>query len=88
MKKFFFDIFAIHSSSRHEKRCQVSVRLFSLFRGSIYQQLLYRVKLYKSKPDQHYDYDVPKDIQNQSLKAWNENETSKTADTRTLRQPL
>ena len=23
-----------------------------------------------------------------SLKAWNENETSKTADTRTLRQPL
>ena len=38
MKKIFFDIFAIHSSSRHEKRCQISVRLFSLFRGSIYQQ--------------------------------------------------
>ena len=37
-KKFFFDIFAIHSSSRHEKRCQISVRLFSLFPGSIYQQ--------------------------------------------------
>ena len=35
---FFFDIFAIHSSSRHEKRCQMSLRLFSLFRGSIYQQ--------------------------------------------------
>ena len=35
---FFFDIFAIHSSSRREKRCQMSVRLFSLFRGSIYQQ--------------------------------------------------
>ena len=34
----FFDIFAIHSSSRHEKRCQMSGRLFSLFRGSIYQQ--------------------------------------------------
>ena len=38
MKKFFFGIFAIHSSSRHEKCCQISVRLFSLFRGSIYQQ--------------------------------------------------
>ena len=37
-KKFFFDIFAIHSSSRHEKCCQMSVRLLSLFRGSIYQQ--------------------------------------------------
>ena len=34
----FFDIFAIHSSSGHEKRCQMSLRLFSLFRGSIYQQ--------------------------------------------------
>ena len=39
-KKKFFDIFAIHSSSRHEKRCQMSLRLFSLFRGSIYQQWL------------------------------------------------
>ena len=38
MKNFFFDIFAIHSSSRHEKRCQMSLRFFSLFRGSIYQQ--------------------------------------------------
>ena len=37
---FFFFIFAIHSSSTHEKRCQISVRLFSLFRGSIYQQWL------------------------------------------------
>ena len=37
-EKFFFDIFAIHSSSRHKKRCQISVRLFSLFPGSIYQQ--------------------------------------------------
>ena len=37
MKKKIFEIFAIHSSSRHEKRCQISVRLFSLFRGSIYQ---------------------------------------------------
>jgi hypothetical protein len=38
VKFFFFYIFAIHTSSRHEKRCQMSVRLFSLFRGSIYQQ--------------------------------------------------
>jgi hypothetical protein len=38
VKFFFFDIFAIHSSSRHEKCCQMSVRLFSLFQGSIYQQ--------------------------------------------------
>ena len=37
---FFLYIFAIHSSSRHEKLCQMSVRLFSLFRGSIYQQWL------------------------------------------------
>ena len=37
-EKFFFDIFAIHSSSRHENCCQMSLRLFSLFRGSIYQQ--------------------------------------------------
>ena len=46
---FFFDIFAIHSSSRHEKRCQMSLRLFSLFRGSIYQQCLelVRVKLWE-----------------------------------------
>ena len=36
--KFFFYIFAIHSSSRHEKRCQMRLRLFSLFQGSIYQQ--------------------------------------------------
>ena len=27
---FFIYIFAIHSSSRHEKRCQMSLRLFSL----------------------------------------------------------
>ena len=33
---FYFFIFAIHLSSRHEKRCQMSVRLFSLFQGSIY----------------------------------------------------
>ena len=39
-KNFFFDIFAIHSSSRHEKRCQMSLRLFSLFQGSIYKQCL------------------------------------------------
>ena len=38
LKKFFLDIFAIHLSSGHEKRCQICVRLFSLFRGSIYQQ--------------------------------------------------
>ena len=31
MKKIFFDIFAIHSSSRHEKRCQLSLRLFPYF---------------------------------------------------------
>ena len=42
-KKNFFDIFAIHSSSRHEKCCQISVRLFSLFRGSIYQQCIWQV---------------------------------------------
>ena len=36
--KFFLYIFAIHSSSRHEKRCQMSVRLFSLFQGSRNQQ--------------------------------------------------
>jgi hypothetical protein len=35
---FFLYIFAIHSSSRHEKRCQMSVRLFSLFQGSRNQQ--------------------------------------------------
>ena len=33
-KKSFF-IFAIYSSSRHEKCCQMSVRLFSLFQGSL-----------------------------------------------------
>ena len=38
MKNFFFDIFAIHSSNRHEKHCQMSVRLFSLFQGSRNQQ--------------------------------------------------
>ena len=31
---FFFYIFAIHSSSRYEKSCQKSLRLFSLFQGS------------------------------------------------------
>ena len=34
----FFYICAIHSSSRHEKCCQMRLRLFSLFQGSIYQQ--------------------------------------------------
>ena len=34
----FFFIFAIHWSSRHEKCCQMSVRLFSLFQGSRNQQ--------------------------------------------------
>ena len=38
MNFFTFFIFAIHSSSRHEKCCQMSLRLVSLFRGSIYQQ--------------------------------------------------
>ena len=50
-KFFFFDIFAIHSSSRHEKCCQMSVRLFSLFQGSRNQQWKgYAVKrLYKKR---------------------------------------
>ena len=33
-KKFFFDIFLIHLSSRYEKRCRMLQRLFSLFQGS------------------------------------------------------
>ena len=33
-KKNFFDIFAIHLTSRYEKRCQTLQRLFSLFQGS------------------------------------------------------
>ena len=33
-KKFFFDIFAIHLTSRYEKRCRMLQRLFSLFQGS------------------------------------------------------
>ena len=33
-KNFFFDIFAIHLSSRYEKRCQMCVRIFCLFHGS------------------------------------------------------
>ena len=40
-KKFFFDIFAIHSSSRYEKRCQMLQRLFSLFQGSKNQLCLW-----------------------------------------------
>ena len=43
---FYFFIFAIHSSSRHEKCCQISVRLFSLFRGSIYQQWITHTFIY------------------------------------------
>ena len=35
---FFFDIFAIHSSSRHEKCFQMSVRLFSVLQGSRNEQ--------------------------------------------------
>ena len=45
-KNFFFDIFAIHSSTRHEKRCQMRLRLFSLFRGSIYQQWITHTFIY------------------------------------------
>ena len=37
-KKIIFDIFLIHSLSIHEKRCQMSVRLSSLFQGSRNQQ--------------------------------------------------
>ena len=37
-KSFFLHFFAFPSSSRHEKHCQMSLRLFSLFRGCIYQQ--------------------------------------------------
>ena len=33
-KKIFFDIFAIHLTSRYEKRCRMLQRLFSLFQGS------------------------------------------------------
>ena len=33
-KKFFFDIFVIHLSSRYEKRCQMLQRLFWLFQCS------------------------------------------------------
>jgi hypothetical protein len=37
-KKNVLDIFAIHTSSRHEKRCQMCVRLFCLFQCSRNQQ--------------------------------------------------
>ena len=50
-KKFFFDIFAIHSSSRHEKRCQISVRLFSLFPGSILGLTLWNLSCLEFKFD-------------------------------------
>ena len=33
-KKFFLNIFAIHSSSRHEKRCRMLGRIFCLFQCS------------------------------------------------------
>ena len=33
-KKIFFYIFAIHLTSRYEKRCRMLQRLFSLFQGS------------------------------------------------------
>ena len=33
-KKFFFDIFVIHLSSRYKKQCRMLQRLFSLFQGS------------------------------------------------------
>ena len=35
---FYIYIFAFHSSSRHEKRCQMRIRLFSLFQDSKNQQ--------------------------------------------------
>ena len=35
---FFFNFFAIHSSSIHEKRCQMFVKLFCLFQCSRNQQ--------------------------------------------------
>ena len=37
-KFFFLHFFVIHSSSRHEKSCQISERLFSLFQCSRNQQ--------------------------------------------------
>ena len=46
---FFFDIFAIHLASRHEKCCQMSVRLFSLFQGSRNQQWLWLYILWAIK---------------------------------------
>merc|ERR1740129_2595189 len=46
---FFFYIFAIHSSSRYEKRCQMLQRLFSLFQGSKNQLWLDIKKLQNTK---------------------------------------
>ena len=43
-EKFFFLIFLQSIHRRHEKRCQLSLRLFSLFRGSIYQQWKHKCK--------------------------------------------
>ena len=44
-KKFFFDIFVIHLSSRYEKRCRMLQRLFSLFQGSK-KQLWLELRVY------------------------------------------
>ena len=59
-KKFFFDIFAIHSSNRHEKRCQMSLRLFSLFRGSIYQQWVTLLGSYNQEKKNNLDSEIAK----------------------------
>ena len=37
---FFFDIFALHSSSRHKKCCQMSVRLFPYFKALVSSSVL------------------------------------------------
>ena len=49
-KKFFFDIFVIHLSSRYEKWCRMLQRLFSLFQGSKNQLWYLNVILLFSMP--------------------------------------
>ena len=51
-KNFFFDIFAIHLTSRYEKRCRMLQRLFSLFQGSK-NQLWYTIYIQNFWPKRY-----------------------------------
>ena len=65
---FFFNIFAIHSSSRDEKRCQISVRLFPYFEA-LYTNSVYAIPTSQGRNQPLYERQMTKSGRNRVKEA-------------------